>query len=867
MKIWCITILKIAFMATSCSVFQSTSKKNISAVEVVAGKADSIPRNKLKLYSEIIPKDAQTQNGLIKVHKAKDRFYFEIPDSLLNKDILVVNRISKGSASELLIQGMLGYAGDYIGESVIQFSKGPDQRMFIRRISVRWVSTDSSDNGMFRSILNTNIQPIVASFPIKTFSADSTASVIDVHDYLNGDNDVFFFSSTIKRMAGLGGLQTDKSYIQKISSFPTNTEIRTVKTYALQDKMLTYELNSSMVLLPSEEMRSRLYDERVGYFSRGYLNYDASEGVKPNIMITRWRLEPKKEDIEKYLSGTLVEPQKPIVFYIDPATPKKWIPYLIKGVNHWQKAFEKAGFKNAIYALEAPSDDSSWSIEDARHNVIVYKASPVQNASGPQISDPRSGEILESHINWYHNVQKLLRDWYFIQASPSDPRARKMNFDDELMGELISFVCTHEVGHTLGLQHNFAASAAIPVDSLRSRSYLSQHSHTASVMDYARFNYVAQPEDKIDPEDLIPKISTYDEWAIEWGYRWFPAFQSDDEEKTFMNKWIIRKLKENPHCFYTPQKYPDIRNQMEDLGDDPVKASTLGIKNLKFVMSNLKMWTSTPNDDYSDTRRMYETIWNTYSLYLSHVNNLVQRQYWTPLTVEQGDQFFAYADRNKFLSAIAFFDEQLFKTPDWLSPKVFFNLGAGGGNVQLYKVQEWIVHNLVNASIWNMLLYNQAMQPAERSFSFDELISELETRIFSELKSGKPIEMPRRNLQKIYVRELINTLRYAKSGDMGEMDLCTDLLTYINRIHKRIKSSMLICADKASKTHLADLATRLNQALEYQKNHFPETFTPVNIPANTENSFWPGTISNPFLNTVKEHSSCWNLCPVGIPKF
>lgn len=450
----------VAVFLSACAASKTQKKASVNPPPGLAStpvKADStVKRSNIKPYNEVITAKAITQNGLFKVHYVNDRYYFEIPDSLLNRDILIVNRISKGTSVVRLQDGLLGYAGDYIGENVIQFSKGPNQKLFIKRISYLDVTNDSSDNGMYKSILNSSLQPIVASFDIKAISPDSTGIVIDLNDYLNGDNDVFFFNSRVKGIAEIGAYQADKSFIQKIASFPFNTEIRTVKTYIHLDAPFTYELNSSMVLLPAGQMTPRYDDERVGYFSRGYLNYDASQGVRADYKITRWRLEPKAEDVSKYLAGELVEPKKPIVFYIDPATPQKWVPYLIQAVNDWQKAFEKAGFKNAIYALEAPKNDPSWSMEDARHNVIIYKASPVQNASGPHVSDPRTGEILESHINWYHNVQKLLHDWYFIQASPVDPGARKMVFDDSLMGQLIRYACSHEVGHIIktGIVHD-----------------------------------------------------------------------------------------------------------------------------------------------------------------------------------------------------------------------------------------------------------------------------------------------------------------------------------------------------------------------------------------------------------------------------
>src|SRR6187399_3693493 len=539
------------------------------------------PAAGVRPYREIITDKAITKNGFFKVHKVEDKYYFEIPNDMLWRDILVVNRLSQTQAGT-------GYGGDQVGQNVVRFDKGPNNRIFLRTISYAVYAKDST-SPMFSSVKNSNLQPIAASFDIKAFGKDSATSVIEITEFVNGDNDVLFFSSAAKNQRRLGSLQADKSYIVSVKPYPINIEIKAVKTYGRTPGApagggggfgapqpsgnLTVEMNSSFVLLPKKPMQARFFDARVGYFTVGYTDFDANpQGVRDITIAKRWRLEPKPEDIEKYKRGELVEPVKPIIYYIDPATPKKWRPYLIQGVNDWQAAFEKAGFKNAIMGKEWPENDSTMSLEDARYKVIRYFPSEVANAYGPNIHDPRSGEILQSYVGWYHNVMTLLHDWYMVQAAPNDPRARTMKFSDELMGTLIRFVSSHEVGHTLGLRHNMGSSSLTPVEKLRDKKWVEAHGHTASIMDYARFNYVAQPGDNISRKGLYPRIGEYDKWAMRWGYRW--TDNSEEQDRKTGNDLIVDCLGKNPRLWFGGEGFGsnDPRSQTEDLGDNAMKA-------------------------------------------------------------------------------------------------------------------------------------------------------------------------------------------------------------------------------------------------------------------------------------------------------
>ena len=795
-------------------------------------------------YKEIITDKAKTDDGLFKVHKVDEKYYFEIPDSLLNRDILVVNRISRAAAG--MRNGFFGYAGDQIGQNVTRFEKGPSNKIFLRTISYAEYAKDST-SPMFWAVTNSNIQPIAAAFDIKAFGKDSASTVVDVTDYVNSDNDVLFFNSSLKSANRIGNLQSDKSYIVAIRSYPINVEITTVKTYSRAPAVslgggfggtvpsggnLTVELNSSMVLLPKVPMQSRNFDTRVGYFTVGYVDYDANpQGVESIQLVKRWRLEPKDEDMEKYKRGELVEPRKQIVFYIDPATPKKWLPYLIQGVNDWNAAFEKAGFKNAIVAKVAPSkkEDPDWSLEDARYSAIVYKPSDVANASGPSISDPRSGEIMESHINWYHNVMELLQNWYMIQASPSDTAARKMVFSDELMGQLIRFVSSHEVGHTLGLRHNFGSSSSVPVENLRNKAWVEANGHTPSIMDYARFNYVAQPEDHISEIGLFPRIGDYDKWAIEWGYKRFFQFKNGDDEKAFVNKWVIDSLKNHRLWWGDGESnQDDPRSQTEDLGDDAMKASAYGIKNLQYMMPDLLKWTRQDNKDYTSLSDIYGQVTGQFSRYMGHVAKNVGGIYLTPKVWEQDGNVYDYTPKAKQKDAVDFLNKQLFTTPAWLADNRIYDRIGGTPLVTIGNIQDNMLNRLLSTSTLNKLIQFEAEQGSQ-AYTITEMFSDIKKGIWSELTTKKKIDVYRRNLQKSYVNilsEIIAPPKFSETtivinfGGTSRPQLSADksdikslVRAHLVSLRNDIKAAIPATTDEMSKYHLQDVATRIDKAL------------------------------------------------------
>jgi hypothetical protein len=777
-----------------------------------------------------------TQKGVFTVHFQDDKFYFDIQDSLLGRELIAVTRYAKVAG------GARKYGGEEVNEQSIQFEKGPNNRIFMRVVTL--ISKADSTQTIAKAVKNSYLDPIVASFDIKAYGKDSTSSIIDVTDFFKGDNQAVSLSSFEKRSFNLTGLASDRSYIESIKAYPINLEIRTVKTYNASAPMpgspaggnfipaaanagaVTFELNTSILLLPKVPMGRRLFDSRVGYFADNFVEYsDDQQKVKNQVFAVRYRLEPKPQDLEKYKRGELVEPIKPIIYYIDPATPKKWVPYLIEGVNDWNAAFEKAGWKNAIQGKEWPND-STMSLEDARFSVIRYFASDIENAYGPQVHDPRSGEILESHVGWYHNVMSLVHDWYMVQTAAVDPAARKMHFDDDLMGNLIRFVSSHEIGHTLGLRHNMGSSSKTPVEKLRDKTWVEANGHTASIMDYARFNYVAQPEDKISQSGLFPRIGDYDKWAIQWGYTYTGENDAQADRK-INNKWIVDNLSKNPRIWFGGEgRNDDPRAQTEDLGDNSMLASEYGIKNLKRILANLPEWTKEEGDRYENLSQMYGQVVGQFSRYMGHVLRNVGGIQETFKSVEEKGDVYTPTTVATQKQAMQFFHTQLFATPKWLLDANILNKFANpSSNERVQSVQTSILKSLLDKTRLYRITTSQTRFGAS-SYALNEMMDDLRKGLFSDVSKG---DIYRRNLQKTYVSqldELINPSSAAASAasslarigfpttDVENTDVVSEAKAQLKKLAASLQAAKTTATEASAVNHINDLQDRIKQALD-----------------------------------------------------
>ena len=631
--------------------------------EAAAEKADTTKKEK-KGYEELL-KGAVTDKGMFDVHRKGTDFLFEIPDSLMGREILIVNKISSVpyALNEAGVNKGMGY-----GEKIVRFRKDTlYKKVWVMTYDPRITSPEG--DRITRSVKDNYRETAIEQFPIEAYNSDSTAVVIKVNKVFDGSEKSF--NNVFGALRIGGSPKKDLSKIESVKSFPENIIVKSTLsgTHSGEEggsMPVTVDITSNLVLLAEEPMVGRFSDERVGYFEIGHLYFnDKQQKAEERAFINRWRLEPKPEDVERYKRGELVEPQKPIVLYIDPATPPVWVPYIKKGIVEWQEAFEAAGFKNAIVAREVDPDDKEFDIDDVRYSVVTYAASETANAMGPSVIDPRSGEIIEADIIWWHNVMSILQAWIRLQTGAVDPQARGNELPTELMGNAVRFVSSHELGHSLGLKHNFGASYSVPVDSLRSKTYTASHGTASSIMDYARFNYVAQPEDGIT--QLTPKIGTYDKHAINWGYRWLGA-KDPHEELPTLNAWL-REHENDLEYWYGEQRFQgneDPRSQSEDLSNDAVAASLYGLKNLQRIVPHVTDWTSEEGELQYESGRFLMAIVFQWLAYADHVKTNVGGYYLNNVVAGHDIDRYVPVPADYQRKSVKYLIDQVFNTPEWL---------------------------------------------------------------------------------------------------------------------------------------------------------------------------------------------------------
>ncbi len=737
----------------------------------------SFSLNSQKKNIDSLTKKMTISKGIINSFTDNNKLFFEIPTDLLNKEILVVTRLAQ------VPSGYSPYinAGSKTSEQVISFFK-KNNRVDIKQLSFNNIANE--EDPINQSVTENNFSPILASFEIK--NDDETSLLIDVSDYFLKDSPGFnIINPRLKDNYKIGSVDKKRSSIDSVKSFPKNIEVLSTLTFntskpprANRTKTFSFQVNHSFILLPDDKMKIRNYDHRVGWFTVNKIDY-SSDALKSDSyrLIRRWRLEPK--DKEAYLRGELVEPKKQIIYFLDPATPKKWRPYFIQGIEDWNSVFEKAGFKNTIVAKNPPTkeEDPDFSPEDIRYSTVRYVASETRNATGPSVSDPRTGEILESDIIWYHNHLRSYRNRYLLETGAANPSARTLDTPEKEIGEMMRRVISHEIGHALGLPHNMKASSAYPVESLRSGEFTQKMGIATTIMDYARYNYVAQPGDK--NIRFVRQLGPYDDYSIEWGYRYYPD-KSITEEKEILSKIVDQKSLDPTYMFGS--SWGDPNSQTENIGDDPVKASNYGLKNLKIVSDNLIKWTYDPGKDFSDLEELYDELLAVYRRYIFHVIGVIGGVYQTLINTNQ-DSSYAYVNVNKHeqKKALDFLDKELWDTPTWLLNKdIISQFNNSDGLYKIEAMHERALNSLLSNTRLNRMLSSDNSIKGD-GLKYYELFDNLFESIFQKVS---PTDQIKRNLQISFAKKISELITEEDLKD-GIKSKALSMKQKINKISER----------------------------------------------------------------------------------
>ncbi len=790
-----------------------------------AAKSDTTkpPKPKIKAFKDLITDKAKADSGLFTVWTQGDSTFYEIPNAILGREMLLVSRIARTATN-------IGYGGEQTNESVVRWERQGDRILF-RTVSYLNVAAESLP--ISRAVKAANFEPIVAALPVVAYNADTTAVIVDIGKLYSTDVPLLGLERGRRETYQVRRLDDGRSYLGSARSYPTNVEVRAVLTYDAgkppsnqETGTITVEMAHSMVLLPAVPMASRRCDQRVGYFNVDQTDYGRdAQRAEPRCYITRWRLEPK--DTAAFNRGELVEPVKPITYYIDPATPLKWRPYLKQGIEDWNAAFTEAGFRNAIVAKDPPTpeEDPEFNPEDARYSVIRYFPSDIQNAYGPSVVDPRSGEIIESDIGWFHNVMNLLRNWYLIQTAAVNPKARSTKFADEVMGELIRFVSAHEVGHTIGLPHNMKASSSYPVDSLRSATFTARMGTAPSIMDYARFNYVAQPGD--EGVSFNPAIGIYDHWAIRWGYRPIVGATTPDAEKPTLDGWIREHEGDPMYRFGDPSSI-DPTSQTEDLGDDGVKAGRYGIANLKRILPNITTWAFEQGGDYSQVQELYNQVVGQWQRYMGHVTTIIGGVEQTRKAQDQEGPIYTIVPRARQREAMQFLAAEAFRTPSWLLERELLSRIEHAGAVDRLRARQVaVLNNVLEPRRMQRLIESEAAI-GSGAYTLAELFGDARQAVWGELAGARPIDGYRRNLQRGYLERMQYLMtqelppippEFARfitvtNVNVAQSDIRAFARGELEAIRRDAAAAAARTTDRATALHLRDVVVRVDDILD-----------------------------------------------------
>ena len=778
-------------------------------------------------YADVI-EGAESDDGLFTVHHKDDDYLFEIPDSLLDRDMLLVSRIS-GKMDGL---GGFAPAGVATNRQMVRFERRGD-RVLLRKYSGEAVADDTL--AIAASVEANYFAPILATWDMEARGTDSTSSVIDVTDFFEGDTPAISgLSSAQRRTYQVRRLDGDRSFIGRVRSYPLNVNVRHTLTYDAgappsdeRANTVSLEMNQSLVLLPAEPMRPRYADPRVGFFSINRINYGLDEQkAATETFVRRWRLEPS--DPEAYARGEVVDPVKPITYYVDPATPERYVGAVRRGIENWQAAFETAGFSNAIVALVAPTreEDPSWDPEDVRYSVARWSASETRNAQGPSTSDPRTGEIIESDIVWYHNHMRSYRNWMMVQTGAANPDARRLPLTDQLMEEAMEQVITHEIGHAIGLPHNMVASSSYPVDSLRSQTFASRMGVAPTIMDYARQNYIAQPEDGLRPEDFLRRIGVYDHHAVNWGYRVMPDAATPADEIPTLNRWIVERADDRMYK-YLPQGglgVSDPRAQTEDMGDDPVRASEFGMANLRRIVPNLVEWTTKPGEDYTDLAEIYGEAIGQWSRYAGHVVTLVAGVHVDLKTADQEGAVFDGIPRTEQKRAMDWLTREVFTAPAWLNePEILELVGPTGGSVaNISRRQISVLNRLLDPRRMATLAELEVSQPDD-AYPMVEFLDDVRAAVWEDLSRVSEIGTYRRALQRAYLKRMEYLMTEEPAGNpflgAGPDVSISDIRPLVREQLRMVRDDVQqrtnrALGDRVTGAHLADVVVRVEAILE-----------------------------------------------------